>query len=180
MSEPRFEVWRIRTSGSDYNLRKVQDAYARAKVSRAEVIDAMTLVELELNEVLCTALSGTDKARRELLSNCVLTAEFCSLFQKWRMLRAFLSQTTIDSTDRRLKLTQLKQLIGQRNAFAHGEIVVDTQSLASTLTYREGERVSVVLDDDLVRSILANAFEIFQWLQNLQQAAPTSGSERGV
>lgn len=173
MDTPRFNIWRIRGSYSP----GVPDAYSRAKSARAEVIDAATLVEIELNDFLCVRLAGADKQRSELVTNSILTAEFCTLFQKWRILRIALAGSGVEDPERKEQLTRLKDLIAMRNAFAHGEVVVDSSSLIATLIYREGERKSLAIDEATTSSILNEAMLSFQWISGLNQKAKGSASE---
>ena len=63
------------------------------------------------------------------------------------------------------------------NAFAHGEVVVDSSSLIATLIYREGERKSLVIDEETTSSILNEAMLSFQWISRLNQKAKGSASE---
>src|SRR5690606_13029010 len=173
VNAPRFEMWRIKGSYSS----GVRDAYNRAKSARAEIIDAATLVELKLNDFLCLKLAGTDKHRSELVKNCVLTAEFCTLFQKWRILRAVLTVSGVEEPGQKEQVTRLKNLIAMRNAFAHGELVVDEQSLTATLYYREGERKALVIDPTTISSILSEAMTSFHWISTLLQKEGDGASE---
>lgn len=176
-------MWR--TTGRGVNSPQdlhVRQAYEAAKAHRAEVIDAATLIELELNEVLCDALAGAENERRLLLQTLVLTAEFCSFFQKWRMLRTlvntgsawWLRARTADASER---LKRLKSVISFRNAFAHGEILVNLESLTCALRYFEGEQKTIELTSTFVSEVLGEAKSVFYWLVKLQQTSGLSSSE---
>ena len=173
MDTTKFAMFRVRSDGFGSEPSEVHAAYSRAKAARAEIIDAVTIVELELNQLLCYLLAGRDVARTDLLMNTVLTAEFCTLFQKWRILRSALLGQEI-AEDRKKQLSRLKELISMRNAFAHGELVIDGRTLVVTLKYREGEIKSLVITDLLVSSVLEKASLSFAWVSSLLHTAQTS------
>ncbi|MFT7686731.1 MAG: hypothetical protein ACI9FB_002077 [Candidatus Azotimanducaceae bacterium] len=175
MPRPKFPYWRLDKQGADdHELQdRIQKVYDIAKGYRSEIVDASTLVELQLNQVLSDAFIGNRAGLQHQFKAQILSAEFCSFFQKWKLLRTLINSNTVwwqtckpDCHDQQVK--KLKNLISHRNAFAHGEIVVDSSRLKATLFYYEGEKFSEELSDNYVQEILNNAEKVLHWLAEIE------------
>ncbi len=154
---------------------QISEAYTNAKSYRAEVIEAATIVELELNEVLCDFIIGDDHTRRDRFKSHVLTTEAFGFFQKWKLIRAAIDSESewknlSEASKETSRIKELKSLISYRNAFAHGELVVDGASGSCILHYFEGDRKTQELSNDLLQSILDEATSVFLWLSNLNSS----------
>ncbi len=175
MNSPKFPYWRLNTRGiedseTQSNVRKKYDT---VKAYRSEIIDASTLIELQLNQILCDALVGASSGLQKQFKALILSAEFCSFFQKWRLIRSLINDNSVwwqacKPDCHGQQVNKLKNLISQRNMFAHGEIVVDSSTLCATLYYYEGKRKSVELTDSYVQEILDEAEELLQWLAEME------------
>lgn len=170
----KFKMWRIDQAiiGDTSEHDAVRESYEIAKAYRAEVIDAATLVELELDDVLCDYFIGCEPAKRERFKAGILTTEACGYFQKWKMIRHAVNTESewaesAKISKRTALIKELKDLIGHRNAFAHGELVVSASTKNCSLSYFEGERKTVEVTEEFIASILSEAKEVFKWLSEI-------------
>jgi len=136
---------------------KATEAYEHFKKFRSEVIEAGLFIESGLTNVLLDFLSGPNQQRRDILKEQVLEAEFCSFFQKWKLLRQLLElyaeSLGLDETKMKELRKELKDVISLRNRFAHGVIYVDAQTFAVWIEYVEGgEHFEQILEADLVNA----------------------------
>jgi hypothetical protein len=114
------------------SLQKFQPIYEKAKAYRGEIIEAALFIESRLDLLLCRLFVGSDDNRVELFRALILDPESCSFHQKWKMLRGVLElrgvpKNCLNVEERKKLLSQLKQLIADRNKFAHGDLYVDAR-----------------------------------------------------
>ena len=170
-------MWRINrfVDGNGLDQESVRQSYEMAKSFRAEVIDVATLVELELDDVLCDFFVGSEFGFRERFKSHILSTEVCGLFQKWKILRSAVNTKSEWSTLAKAQkdtalIKELKSLISFRNSFAHDELVVDAKSAVCTLSYFEGERKTIKITKKIALSIIDEAKLVFQWVAGLHYA----------
>lgn len=175
MTSPKFPYWRTKNINAIEPGAQEQDRrqYEIAKAYRSEVIDASTLIELELDQVLCEAFVSAQSGLQHQFQALILRAEFCSFFQKWRLLRSLINGNSAwwqacKPSCHNEQVKQLKNLISHRNAFAHGEIVVDAKSYTTTLNFFEGKKITVELTDNYVQEILNEVEDLFPWFSEIQ------------
>ena len=153
-------------------LARVSDIYNAIKVKRAEVIEAALSVEGLVNEVLLDLLVGRG-GQRALVKETVLLAEFCTSFQKWKMLRRLMSDVPayfdLLSAEAASNFRKdLKDVIGQRNKFAHGDLIVDVgNNYGVLLRYFEDGTKYLPVTGDVVEDVLSKALECRKTLWDL-------------
>lgn len=153
-------------------LMRARELYHEFKKNRAEILEASIFVEMILNDVLCDAIVGADEPARDKIKYQILSAEFCTYHQKWKMLRELLKEEEhwIDEYEVPAELVKLlKKLIDVRNKFAHGVLSVDASNHECRLTYRDnGEKTDVVSQED-IDSYLNLAQKVFFWLEDMHK-----------
>lgn len=133
----------------------VQGAYEHFKRFRAEVIEAGLFVESTLNNVLLDFLAPPSLDGRDRLRSLVLDAEFCSFFQKWRLLKQLLklyeSGLHLDQGEMKTLRKNLHEVIALRNQFAHGQIYVNGTDFSVWLEYVDDTKKRVQLNEEQLR-----------------------------
>src|SRR5262249_127122 len=113
---------------------------------------------------------------RDRLRSLVLDAEFCSFFQKWRLLKKLLELYApglhLDDEEMKTLRQSLHDVIALRNRFAHGLIYVNGTDLTVWLEYVEGTKQLVQLQEgelhaaknqcDLVHGLLWKVHETIE------------------
>ena len=154
-------------------IAKCAAAYNAIKPKRAEVIEAALSVEGILDQVLLDLLVGRDASKRARLTELVLTAEFCTSFQKWKMLRALMSAVPsyfeqLLEDDKKTLRKEIHALIEDRNKFAHGDLFVNVpESYVVDLRYYEDGTKYLRITDHLLNELLARALRCRQTLWTL-------------
>jgi hypothetical protein len=137
-------------------LQSLNAAYEHFKKFRSEVIEAGLFVEGTLNVILLDFLAPTSAAGRDRLQSLVLDAEFCSFFQKWRMLRQLLDLYAegleLDFEEMKGLRKDLHDVIALRNRFAHGVIFVKGTDLSVWIEYVEGTKQRKPIDEAELQS----------------------------
>lgn len=133
---------------------EAKSTYDRFKRYRGEVIEAALFAENSLTNILLDFFSYPSAQRRTILRNLVFDAEFCTFFQKWKLLRQLLdifgSGLDLDKVELKTLKQELHQLISLRNRFAHGEIYVDARDFSVWIEYVEGgKKLDCVNDTEL-------------------------------
>lgn len=174
MTHAKFDMWRMSRVGlgnsSEHD--KAQKSYELAKSFRSEIVDAAILVELELDEVLCDYFVGHENTKRDRFKSHILSTESFGYFKKWKTIRSAIKSKSewselAEASNSNQLITELKNLISHRNAFAHGELVVDSMTSECSLNYFEGERKTVLVTEELMNTILDEAKAVYLWLRKL-------------
>ena len=134
---------------------KATAAYEHFKKFRSEVIEAGLFIENGLSNVLLDFLAGAATDRRALVQAHILEAEFCSFFQKWKLLRQLLEQyadgLALDPHEAKELRRELHEVIALRNKFAHGVIFVDAQDFSVWIEYMDsGKKFEQLNEAELV------------------------------
>jgi hypothetical protein len=123
---------------------KAYAEYERFKGFRSEVIEAGLSVENALTYTLDAFFTGASAERSELLRSLVLDAEFCTFFQKRRLLKQILDRYEValrlDPEEMKTLRRDLHDAIALRNRFAHGSLFVDAADFSVSIEYFEGTR----------------------------------------
>ena len=133
------------------------------KPKRAEAIEAALSVEGVLDLVLLDLFVGREASRREVLRELVLAAEFCSSFQKWRMLKQFMTSKPdyfaelAEPAGKKLR-EELHSLINDRNKFAHGDLFVDASDHSVLLRHYEAGTKYAKVTDAFLNDLIGKAF----------------------
>ncbi len=134
--------------------------YNGIKAKRAEVIEAALSVEGLLDQVLLDLLVGHDPEKRERLTELILSAEFCTSFQKWKMLRRLISASPayfkgLSDAEGTTLRDEIRRLIEDRNKFAHGDLFVNVlENYAVELRfYTDGTQFLRVTDQTVMESL---------------------------
>ena len=150
---------------------QVRELYEKYKTVRAEVIDGATYVEAMLESVLCDAFAGKTEAHRNRLRATILAGEAMGFLQKWKSLRTLLAEepTWLGTRppDTSAQISALHKAIGDRNKFAHGELLVHEQSLQVVVRFFEGKHQELELTDSVVQEILLRLQAVYFWLETL-------------
>ena len=64
-------------------------------------------------------------------------------------------------------LRDLKDAINERNKFAHGTIVIDEEKMKVVLRYNECGQQEVVLDEEMMESVMSRMPSVYSWLEYL-------------
>ncbi len=130
---------------------EAKSTYDQFKNYRGEIIEAALFVENFLTNVLLDFFSYPALQRRTILRNLVFDAEFCTFFQKWKILRQLLdiycSEIDLDKAEMKTLKQELHKLIALRNRFAHGKIYVDASDFSVWIEYFEGEKMLDQVDE---------------------------------
>lgn len=141
-------------------IAKCAAAYNAIKPKRAEVIEAALSVEGILDQVLLDLLVGRDAIKRARLTELILAAEFCTSFQKWKMLRELMSAEPsyfeqLLEGDKITLRNEIHALIEDRNKFAHGDLIVNVpENYAVDLRYYEGGTKYLRITDQVLNESL--------------------------
>ena len=147
-----------------------QPIYAKYKAYRAEVLEAALFIESRLDVLLCTFFVDKNPERELLFRSLVLDPESGTFFTKWRMLRGafdIAGVPALTETERKSLLSGLKQLINDRNKFAHGNLYVDVRDGCPVLHYYEACKKEDRLSDDKIETVLANARTVHNILEKV-------------
>lgn len=157
----------------------VQGAYEHFKKFRTEVIEAGLFVESTLNNVLLDFLAPPSADGRDRLRSLILDAEFCSFFQKWRLLRQLLelyeSGLHLDEGEMKSLRQNLHEVIALRNRFAHGQIYVNGTDLSVWLEYMEGTKQRVQLNEDQLRAAKEQCNLVHRLLWKVHETIENTG-----
>jgi hypothetical protein len=153
--------------------------YNAIKAKRAEIIEAALSVEGLLDLVLLDLLVGHDPEKRERLSELILAAEFCTSFQKWKMLRRLMSATPayfklLSDAEGKALRDEIRRLIEDRNKFAHGDLFVNVREnyVVEIRFYDDGTQFLRVTDQTVTES-LARALRCRETLWKLHHSFGT-------
>jgi hypothetical protein len=156
-------------------ISRATTAYNAIKPKRAEVIEAALSVEGLIDEVILDVLVGRDTAKRALFKEAVLLPEFCTSFQKWKMLRKMMSEVSwyfgsLSEADGSTLRTDIKTLIEERNKFAHGDLIVDVANdYVVVLRYYQDGIKYLRITDQLLNDLLEIAQRCRETLWNLHK-----------
>jgi|LGVF01.1.fsa_nt_gb hypothetical protein len=121
---------------------KAKATHNRFKKYRAEVIEASLFVENSLTNILLDFFSYPSTERHALMRGLIFDAEFCTFFQKWKILRQLLdfygNELGLSQSDVKTLKKELHELISLRNRFAHGTIIVDARDFSVWIAFMEG------------------------------------------
>ena len=160
-----------------------KSTYDRFKNYRSEIIEAALFVENYLTNVLLDFLSYSTAQRRTILRNLVFDAEFCTFFQKWKLLRQLLdiycSALDLDKAEMKTLKQELHKLIALRNRFAHGEIYVDASDFSVWIEYFEGKKKLEHVDEtelaattDMCDRIQGQLYKIHKVIESIKYQLP--------
>lgn len=162
---------------------KAKSTYDRFKKYRGEVIEAALFVENTLTNILLDFFSYPSAQRRAILRGLVFDAEFCTFFQKWKLLRQLIdiygTELGLDRNELKTLKQELHRLIALRNRFAHGAIYVDARDFSVWIEYIEGgkqfDKVSeseLSNTTDMCDRIHRQLFEIHKVIESLEYKLP--------
>lgn len=148
--------------------------YYNAKSKRSDVIEALLCVEGLLDLVLLDLLVGPDPLPRERVREQILYAEFCTTFQKWKMLGQLMSAApeyfeTLAEEERKRLRTQIKELNEHRNKFAHGDLFIDARDVSAMLRHYNNGTKFLTVTDAFISTVLADARWSRQTLLDLRR-----------
>ncbi len=174
MTKPDFGMWRVDGHQDEGGSDEVKQAYDIYKSYRADIIDAAIMVEHELDEVLCDCFFKHGCLIKNQFKSMVLHAEFCTFFQKWKILRSCINEKTewfetVDFNESDKKIKELKNVISYRNMFAHGDIVVKSSDYSCSIYFSEGTRKESEINEKYINQILKEFKTVFMWLIELQR-----------
>ena len=156
-----FHMQNIGAASDPEFFRKGHAAYEYFKQLRSEIIDASLSVEAHLTSVLVAFFAGAESDRAELLKVLLLDAEFCTFFQKWKLLRELLEiyevPLKLQPAEMKALRKDLHEIITLRNRFAHGTLEVDASDFSVSMEYFEGTKKRSKLDKEQ----LAASHEMF-------------------
>lgn len=149
--------------------------YDWAKARRSEVIEATISIENALDYFLGRCIVGTAVEPANRFRILVLSAEFCTLFQKWRMLRALLEDKALypdpsQIVNRKENLRALHDLIEARNVYAHGSLSIDRKTASAYMNYFSVSTPMLVSEESISR-LLSDAERLYAWLKDLYSYA---------
>lgn len=152
-----------------------QPIYAKFKAFRSEIIEAALFIESRLELLLCRLYVGEDPQRELLFRSSVLDPESGTFMRKWQMLReAFailgVPGSCLDEKGRKQLFTELKQLISDRNKFAHGDLYIDARDGRPLLQYYEGVKKEDYLEDATIHQILKCAESLHRSIERVISA----------
>lgn len=156
-------------------LAKGAAAYNAIKAKRAEIIEATLSVEGLVDQVLLDLLVGRDRPRRARFTELILAAEFCTSFQKWKMLRQLMSAEPsyfkqISEDDGKTLRDDVKRLVEDRNKFAHGDLFVNVpEEYAVDLRYQKDGTQNLRITDQTVAESLSRALRCRETLWMLHK-----------
>ncbi len=153
-------------------------AYNAMKAKRAEAIEAALSVQGVLDLVLLDLLVGKDAARRATLREMVLAAEFCTSFQKWKMLKQFMSSepnyfSQLSAEEAKKLREELHALLNDRNKFAHGDLMVDASDYSVAIRYYESGTKYMKVTNEFLNQLIGRALRSREVLFNLHQSFGT-------
>jgi hypothetical protein len=154
-------------------LSKAATAYNAIKAKRSEIIEAALSVEGLIDQVLLDLLVGRDGEKRQRLTESVLAAEFCTSFQKWKMLRRLMVSVpkyfeTLSDNEGKTLRDEIKKLIEDRNKFAHGDLFVNvSEDYAVELRYYEDGSHFLRITEQGIAESLARALRCRETLWKL-------------
>jgi hypothetical protein len=162
---------------------EAKSTYDRFKGYRSEIIEAALYVENYLTNLLLDFLSYPSAQRRAVLRNLVFDAEFCTFFQKWKLLRKlfdiYSSALELDQAETKTLKQEIHKLINIRNRFAHGEIYVDASDFSVWIEYYEGEKKLEQVNEgelatttDMCDGIQAKLFKIHKNIEERKYNLP--------
>lgn len=133
---------------------KAKETHNHFKKYRSEVIEASLFVENSLTNLLLDFFSYPSNQRRALTRGLIFDAEFCTFFQKWKLLRELLNlygkELGLGENDAKILKKELHGLISLRNRFAHGIIYVDARDFSVWIEFMEGgKQIEKVSEDEL-------------------------------
>jgi hypothetical protein len=139
-----------------------REPYNAVKPKRAEAIEAALSVEGVLDQVLLDLLVGRDPEKRARMRELVFAAEFCTAFQKWRMLKQLMQTvptyfSILDSSRSSSLRSDIKDLFDDRNKFAHGDLFVELQNRSMRLRYYEAGTKWVTVDQEFLERLIGRA-----------------------
>lgn len=121
---------------------KAKATHSRFKKYRSEVIEASLFVENSLTNTLLDFFSYPSGERRALTRGLIFDAEFCTFFQKWKLLRRLLDfygkELGFGEKESKMLKKELHEVILIRNRFAHGIIFVDARDFSVGIEFMEG------------------------------------------
>lgn len=139
---------------------KAKSTYDRFQKFRSEVIEAALFVENSLTNTLLDFFSYPSAQRRAILRGLIFDAEFCTFFQKWKLLRQLVdlygAELGLEQNELKSLKKELHQLISLRNRFAHGTIYVDARDFSVLIEYIEGTKQC----DKVIESELSNTTDM--------------------
>lgn len=139
--------WRM-TVEDIQELQKIRDEITR---KRGMVISSALLIE-ELLEVMITDTffnKEVDKItkEKELFEGAMLEREFFTFMSKWYVFRELChNHPSLNTKDRSDLLTELKEIVGIRNKFAHGEVVFKEGKNPTLIYYENGKKEQILSD----------------------------------
>jgi hypothetical protein len=162
-----------------------EELYNQIKPKRAEAIEAALSVEGALDMVLLDLLVGKDESRRDVLREHVLFPEFCTSMQKWKMLKrlvdTFPEYFKILNNEQLTELKRdIKELMDDRNKFAHGDLFVDGQEFHVELRYYENGTKWLQVNHDYFNGLIEKAFRSSKSLQNLHKTFKSDDSSKSL
>ena len=139
-----------------------QQAYNAVKSKRSEAIEAALSVEGILDQVLLDLFVGRNTAKRDQMRELVLAAEFCSAFQKWKMLKQLMETvrdyfSPLNESQQKSLRKDIYELFNDRNKFAHGDIFVNAQDLTVWLRYYEAGTKFIAIDQPFLERLFGCA-----------------------
>ena len=136
---------------------KAKETHNHFRKFRAEIIEAALFVENSLTNLLLDFFSYPSNQRRNITRSLIFDAEFCTFFQKWKLLRELLSlygkELGLIERDMKKIKSELHKLISLRNRFAHGTIYVDARNFTVWIQYVEGGNKEEQVDENELSKI---------------------------
>ena len=154
-------------------IAKCSAAYNSIKPKRAEIIEAALSVEGLLDQVILDLLVGRDASKRALNTELILSAEFCTSFQKWKILTRLMSELPsyfekLSEEERKTLRKEIHELIKDRNRFVNGDLFVNVaDNYAVDLRYYEGGTHYLRITDQILTESLARALRCREALWRL-------------
>ena len=182
MTKPDFGMWRMEGYSGNTDSTEIKQAYDVYKSYRADIIDAALMVEHQLDAVLCDCFFNHDDFNKNQFKSMVLHAEFCTFFQKWKLLRSCINEQTrwfdiINFDKSKSKIRELKNIISYRNMFAHGDIVVKSSDHSCNIYFNEGGKKKSEIDEQYIKEVLKEFKAVFTWLEALHISFATSNEK---
>jgi hypothetical protein len=140
-----------------------------ARQNAALVIWAVISIEQRLNTLIANYLFGPvigePKPKRDFLINHILNSDALTLAKKRALVFEIVSQEKLlIGKDKEAFSKLLAKMIKYRNAFAHGNITIDTK-LGALVHYFSGTHQSIILDD----SFWTNLEQEFKTINDILQ-----------
>ncbi len=133
------------------------------------IISAASAIDQVIAEIIANTIFREVREHRELVLGSILSSDWCSFAAKRKLLKLSIETFNLIRDEKNQLDENLRKIMSYRNAFAHGTLGQNSETLAQELHYFENVPQIKTLNDEYFEKLQKVFLDVWKTLQEIQK-----------